>query len=77
MINRYNTTQPAATNPTKQARWTCREKKGEQDISKSWTDDEIEILMNLWVQCESLSNHKSQEYHNKGATFKKFSVYPK
>ena len=52
-------------------------KKGEQDISKSWTDDEIEILMNLWVQCESLSNHKSQEYHNKGATFKKFSVYPK
>ena len=28
--------------------------------------------MNLWVQCESLSYHKSQEYHNKDARSRSF-----
>ena len=26
-------------------------RKGEKDISKNWADDEIEISINLWVQC--------------------------
>ena len=26
----------------------------------------------MWVQCESLSNHKSQEYHNKDARSRSF-----
>lgn len=47
-------------------------RKGEKEIYKNWADDEIEISINLWVQCDPLSNQKVQEYHNEDTRSKRF-----
>ena len=40
-------------------------KRTEKELSKEWEDEEIEILINFWSQCDPLFNCKIPSYHNR------------